>query len=513
MIRKWGWVVVMLIFVGLGAPGDVAARVALPRVLSEDFCPPLPPPTGPTIAVNSESALRDQAYNAAAGTTLVIASGTYAMQGYVYIVNDGVSLRGQTDNRDDVILDFGGMVGGYFGILVDADDVTIANITIRNTSDHGVSIQGADRPVLYNLHILDTNDQLVKVNPLGDGSDDGLLACSRLAYTTSDPDGYTNGISAHNAHNWVVRDNVWSRIRTSDGSPAPTILFWSGSSGTLVERNVLVDCGQGIAFGNASHGPGDHTGGIVRNNFIYANEPHDVVIEMVHATGWLVAHNTALLLKPVSGLTWGMEARFSDSQGTFAYNLTNMAVWANRDGAQVTSTGNVTTATADWFVAPASGDLHLRTTATGAIDRAASLADVPADIDGDARPIGSAPDVGADEVGQSPPVAVTDLRIIDAVLDAGTLTATLRWTSPSSVVTATLRYASSYITEGNWAAATVLTETLPGGRESFLAAVSYSTGTRYFAHKSQNAAGSWSSLSNVAFWPRVVVYLPVVLRH
>jgi hypothetical protein len=158
-----------------------------------------------------------------------------------------------------------------------------------------------------------------------------------------------------------------------------------------------VDCYQGIAFGNASHGAGDHTGGIVRNNMIFASLPHDSVIEMVHATGWLVAHNTALLLDPAPGLTWGMEARYADTQGTFAYNLTNLAILHNRDGAQGTVTGNITNAQNDWFVDAVSGDLHLVSGAISAIDSAATLSGVPDDFDGDSRPQGDAPDIGADE--------------------------------------------------------------------------------------------------------------------
>jgi len=369
---------------------------------ASDFCPALPPPTGTPITVSDEAALRDQAYSAAPGTTILINPGTYPMQSFVHVVNAGITLRSTTGNRSDVILDFGGMVGGHFGILLDADDVTIADLTIQNANDHGVSIQGKDRPVLYNLHIRDIGDQLVKVNPAGNGSEDGLLACSRLEYTTTAPDEYTNGISAHDAHRWTVRDNEWYRIRTPGNTPVPTILFWSGSSDTLVERNLLVDCYQGISFGNASHGAGDHFGGIVRNNIIYASLPHDVVIEMVHATGWLVAHNTALLLAPGLGLTWGMEARFDDSQGTFVYNLTNLDIWEDRDGAQGILTGNLTDAQNTWFVNATAGDLHLSPAATAAIDQASPLPEVTSDFDGDSRPIGFAPDVGADEYSGSP---------------------------------------------------------------------------------------------------------------
>lgn len=360
-------------------------------------CPPLDPPGGPAVTVASEADLRYQAYNAAAGTTIWIEAGTYAMGDFIHIVNAGLTLRGATGERSDVMLDFGGMTGGHFGVLVDADDVTLADLTILEANDHGVSIQGSDRPTLYNLHILDVGDQLVKVNPLGDGSEDGLLACSRLEYTIAAPDEYTNGISAHDAHRWVVRDNEWLRIRTPGDTPVPAILFWSGSSDTIVERNLLVDCYQGIAFGNASHGEGDHTGGIVRNNMIFASQPHDVVIEMVHATGWLVAHNSAYLLDPAPGLTWGMEARFADTSGTFANNLTNMAILADRDGASGVLNGNLTNAASSWFIDAPSGDLHLAASASQAIDQASTLASVSDDFDGQPRPYGVAVDVGADE--------------------------------------------------------------------------------------------------------------------
>jgi len=383
------------------APADGHTTPARPA--AGNFCPPLAAPIGPTITVDTESRIRSLAYSAAPSTTILIAPGTYALQDYVHIVNAGIALRGATGNRDDVILDFGGMTTGHFGVLVSADDVTVADLTIRNSTDHGVSIEGVDRPVLYNLHILDTNDQLVKVNPLGDGSDDGLLACSRLGYTTTDPDGYTNGISAHGAHGWTVRDNTWVRVRTPTGTPVPTILFWSGSSDTIVERNVLIDCSQGIAFGNASQTGINHTGGVVRNNMIYSGQQHDVMIEMVRATGWLVAHNTVIGRNPAPGLTWSIEARFAESQGTFANNLTNMDIWADRDGAGAVTTDNTTTAQPSWFVngAPASAeeaDLHLVPTAVDAIDATTQMPEVLSDIDGDARGTGAGADAGADEV-------------------------------------------------------------------------------------------------------------------
>jgi hypothetical protein len=156
--------------------------------------------------------------------------------------------------------------------------------------------------------------------------------------------------------------------------------------------------------------------------------------------------------------------------------------------------------------------LHLRATATDAIDQAATLDDVPDDFDGDARPIGPAPDVGADEYGVPPPTAVTDLRVTEAITSTGTLTATLRWAAPTNAVTTTLRYSDALVTEANWADAPLLTGTLLGSTEGFTATVSYDDSTVYFALRSQNAEGNWSDLSNNAFWPHLDVFLPFVAK-
>ena len=480
---------------------------------NDKFCPPLPTPTNPIITVSTESELRQLAHDAAPGTTILIKPGRYNLSSLIHIVNKDISLRGSTGNRDDVILDFGGKSSDNFGILVEADDITIADLTIRNSSDHGISIQGVDRPTLYNLHVLDTFDQLIKVNPAADGSEDGLLACSRLEYTTTAPDDYTNGISAHQAHRWVVRDNQWYRIRGVNSTTGPTILFWSGSTDTIVERNLIVDSYRGIAFGNPSHNDIDHTGGIVRNNMIYFSQAHDVAIEMIHAQGWLVAYNTALLSNPSTGLTWGMEARFMDSQGTFAYNLTNMPIWADRDGAQGVVTGNLTSAQPSWFVDPQIADLHLRATTVKAIDQGSSMPQVIADYDGDIRPIGTAPDIGADEFSTIilPVSAVTDLQI-SGFLIPDALHATLTWTAPPEAVTTTLRYTYTHITESNWEAAYLLTDSLPGNTGTYQTNIPIINQSVFVALKTRDTEGAWSPLSNNALWPQQKTWLPLIFK-
>jgi hypothetical protein len=362
------------------------------------FCDALDPPAGPVIQIETEADLRHQSMNAAPGTTLMIEPGVYNMNDLLHVSVPQLTLRSIMDDPQDVTLDFGGMSAGHFGVMISADDVTLIGLTIQNAVDHGVSIQGVDRPVLYNLHIRDIGDQLVKVNPVGDGSDDGLLACCTIEYTTTCPDSYTNGISAHLAHNWVVRDNQWINIRgPGNGYTGPAVLFWSESTDTEVYRNTFIDCYRGVAFGNAGASPGAHVGGMVYNNTFFAAQEHDVAIEMVYATGWIVAHNTVYMTQPAGGLNWLMEARYPETSGTFINNIANMSIWEDRDGAAGIETDCLTDAQADWFVDAAAGNLHLAETTIQAIDQCTMLPEIPLDMDGDSRTTGEGADMGADE--------------------------------------------------------------------------------------------------------------------
>ena len=108
---------------------------------------------------------------------------------------------------------------------------------------------------------------------------------------------------------------------------------------------------------------------------------------------------------------------------------------------------------------------------------------------------------------------VRDLRVSQAITGTGWLTATLRWTAPTSAVTTTVRYAFTPLTEDTWGSAAVINDTLPGSTDRLTARLSYSGGVVYFALKGQTANGGWTALSNNAFWPRRDVYLPVISRH
>jgi hypothetical protein len=199
---------------------------------------------------------------------------------------------------------------------------------------------------------------------------------------------------------------------------------------------------------------------------------------------------------------------------TLTNNLTSHNLMA-RDGATAHLEGNLTSVPLSTFVDGEGGDLHLAPTASTAIDQGASLATglCDDDIDGDVRPVGLAPDVGADEYTVLAPSAVTDLRVTETITSSGTLTATLRWTTPTGAMTTTLRNSDAPISVDNWSGAFTLTDTLSGGADTFVAVVPYDGDTVYFCQRAQNMDGVWSAVSNNGFWPRRDVFLPLTMKQ
>src|SRR5205085_11087326 len=104
----------------------------------------------------------------------------------------------------------------------------------------------------------------------GRGIDYGLVEYSAFEFSNTSRDYYTNGVDVFTGTGWVIRNSLFRNIRAPQGQMAgPAILMWRGSRDTLVEGNTFVNCQREIAFGLEDTTPNDHTGGTIRNNFIY----------------------------------------------------------------------------------------------------------------------------------------------------------------------------------------------------------------------------------------------------
>jgi hypothetical protein len=271
---------------------------------------------------------------------------------------------------------------------------TLTDMTVGWVANHAVQIHSSsDSPRVHNVRFADTGEQMLKVsyipgNP--ESSESGEVSCSLFEYTAGiGTKYYIGGIDAHQAHGWVVRDNVFRGIRSPEGDLAEhAIHFWSLSQDTLVERNTINDCDRGIGLGLGDRG---HVRGVVRNNLVRTTR--DVGIGLESASGSRVLHNTVV----AEGYPNAIEYRFGSTSGVEVANNLTAGEIAARDGASGTASGNVTHAASGWFVAAAAGNLRLAAAQADAVDQAAPLSDVTSDIDCEARPKGSAPDIGADE--------------------------------------------------------------------------------------------------------------------
>jgi hypothetical protein len=401
----------VLLTLALAAPGHAAWQ---------EVPPPLPPPSGRVVNVSTVGELNAAVAGLTSGTTIVIAPGTYQLTRTLAIHGplEDVAVRGATGNRADVVLAGAGRDNPAIshGIWAGGDvrRLTIANLTVRDVYYHAIALNpGPQSPHIYNVHLRDSGEQLLKTNPNADGTgiDSGVIEYSVFEYVPRSRNWYANAIQVLAGRNWVIRHNLVRGIRAPDGEMAgPAVLAWFSASGTIVEANTFVNCQREIAFGLIDRTPNDHTGGVIRNNFIYRDATvagGDVAIGVFDSPGTKVLHNTILTL---DGYPNDVEYRFAATRDVvIANNLVSGSI-AAREGATATVTGNVA-ATPGMFVDAAAGDLHLVPTATAAIGQATPLAEVTTDWDGDTRPVGTGTDVGADEF-RAPPAAPRSVRVV-----------------------------------------------------------------------------------------------------
>ncbi len=347
------------------------------------------------------------------GTTLLLEDGVYQLlpgQNLVIKV-PGLTLRSASGNREAVRIE-----GGDSNIIVNVAEFTVADVTLSKPRFHNIQVRG-ERGIsgtrIYNVHMLDAGQQFVKVSA-GDGTkgkfaDDGLVACSQIEYTTYAQGSYTNGVDILAGKGWIIRDNVFRRIRSQAGPAGPAILVWKNSMDTVIRRNLIIDSWRGIALGlsspsSRSRGGGDvvydHQNGLVENNVILAlNERGDAAIENNYARNSRILHNTVYYRKGLNHtVNWSIEYRFPPTTAVIKNNLTNLplrkrAPFPEQD-AEIQA--NVTVARANWFRDILAEDYHL-IQGSPAIDRGMVVVGNSIDFDGTRRPVGNAPDVGADE--------------------------------------------------------------------------------------------------------------------
>ena len=284
-------------------------------------------------------------------------------------------------------------------------------MTVRDVRYHAIQVrgeQGAIRPAIHNVHLMDTGQQLLKSSISGNGqyADEGLVACSRFEYTTS----RTVGLHERRGSAWRQRMGH-SRQRLSPHSEALNVTgggqgrrfsAWANSQDTR-DRAQLRSSTRSAALRLVCR----------RSRFVYPRRRTRWIIseawsgttscatctngptkriEANAASDYRIDHNTVLTLGTTT--PWTIGIRFPVSHGLIRNNLTSRPA-LQRNGARAEFAANVSSAMTDWFRDARQCDLHLVAAARAAIDAGVEIPDVP--IDYDRQPRVGKPDVGAFE--------------------------------------------------------------------------------------------------------------------
>lgn len=286
-----------------------------------------------TLTISPQGDWVNRIESAPPDTEIKLLDGIYRLRKHNVLVKDGITIRSVSGLRDSVVIQGLGYEKNGDGFAIVGNEVTIADLSMTDMRDHAISVKpqrgGAVAPHIFNVHLYDIGTQHIK-SDVG-GTRNGIVACSSIGYTINGAKGDYNGaIDLHGAISWIIRDNTIYNIK-GDGSgcnvdidcathvSGPAILVWNQSSGTVVERNQILNSYRNIAFGLAM----GHEGGVIRDNFIFRQTRGDAGIELQGVTGTLVENNTVLLHGTYRG-----EIEYRDSKDiTIRNNTVSSRPW------------------------------------------------------------------------------------------------------------------------------------------------------------------------------------------
>lgn len=358
---------------------------------------------GPTVRVDTVEDLLHAIENAQPHATILVADGHYHLPRYTAIAADHVTLRSESGDREAVILDGAESRHDELIGITSASHVTIADLTVQNVVANAIKINnntGVDHVAIRNCVIRNVWQRGVKsVRAPELKTRNGLIEhCLFIndrpksfaddPRDTSDTFGgnYVGAIDLMDAVRWTIRDNVFQNIQGRTRTGRGAIFIWFESRDCVIERNVIIDCDQGVALGNAHiiDGTPYHVAGFtVRNNFITRAPMNPVFI--AHSRETAVVHNT--IHDPGNERRRSIRVFASNDGLRVAANLINgHPIREEQTEGNVTISDNtIATDLAGRFVDPAAGDLRLKAGSVDGIRRVRRSRDAPEDIAGSGR--------------------------------------------------------------------------------------------------------------------------------
>ncbi|MBN1482123.1 T9SS C-terminal target domain-containing protein [candidate division KSB1 bacterium] len=378
------------------------------------------------------------------GDSVLVNDGVYKIQDTwaLQVRINHLTIKSLSGIRDNVVIQGRGMhADSHHGFWVDADFVTIQDLTIQNVRNHCIQTHvDADFLSVKNCVLRDAGEQMLKV-PMDENidspSESGLVEDCLFEYSQGiGPRDYIGGIDCHFAKDWIVRRNVFRDISSPEHAVAEhAVHFWSWSENTLCENNLIINCDRGIGYGLSNSG---HRNGTIRNNIIFHDQSPgggyaDVSIEVFNSDRTAIYNNTIYQAHSnyFAGIkNWGgknvsiLNNVVIISDGFYGH--VQQAIWVTNGGTGPVSYNHVCVPNPDLFASVDVPDvnrvqdvtdfLHIRDAGvTELIDAGTNdLPGAPAafiDFDGTIRPVGAAVDIGADEFEECVGIGETTINV------------------------------------------------------------------------------------------------------
>ena len=388
---------------------------------------PLPVPQGEVIRVTTVDELLTAVDRVGPGGTVLLADGLYRLP-RVMILREkkDITIRSAAGDPTRVVLSGGGWDSDAKGDDIlhvgRCEGVTIAGLTFADCRSYGIKVEAENAPKdihIYNCRFRDIGVRAIKGSAGQDPNVHAVKGSVRYCYfeNTKVPPAdwlyggdYVAAIDMMALDGWTFSDNVFRHIKGRNGGGRAAIFIWVRSQHVVVERNLIVNCDRGVAFGNPGQSTANLAGerlvyvrdGIIRNNFIGGGP--DCGIELWYADRVRVYNNS--IWRPERNWSRGIRIGTGTGRAEIVNNLVHGEI--RFEGGQAELRSNLAGRLDDYFVDPASGDLTLTASAAGAIDRGASLPEIIDDIRG--RPRSGSIDIGAwesDDTRHPTPVSVS----------------------------------------------------------------------------------------------------------
>lgn len=372
----------------------------------------LPEESGLMIRVSNTEDLMTAIENAVPGTTVLVEDGKYRLPRFLHIRNKrSLIIKGLSGDPTKVILQGKGWDSeDRFDDIIrisSSEDITIANLTFCDCHSYGIKVEAETSPKnikIFNCHFHDIGTRAIKgsagTDPNATASGGSVQHCY-FENTKVPPShwqfngDYVSAIDMMSLEDWIFSDNFFRNVKGRNGAGRAAIFIWVRSRRIIVERNVIVNCDRGIAFGNpgasTANIPGQDTvyvsDGIIRNNFI-SGGPF-CGIEIWHSNNIKVYNNS--IWRGMENFQRGIWV----GAGSYKVDVVNNLIHGDilLEGGQAWAHNNLTGKLDGYFVSPEVGDLRLTSSASRAIGQGIALPEVTDDVRKSRRKLN--PDIGA----------------------------------------------------------------------------------------------------------------------